>query len=111
MYHLENVFFVPGVKVYGPVTCCFVPKEINNLFRVFKIRKSNLPTGISKNKEKFLSEYKGKRLGTFNTPEEAFSAYKTAKETEIKRLAEEYKTKITPEVYTAMLNYQVEITD
>ena len=50
-------------------------------------------------------------IGTFDTPEEAFQAYKTAKEGEIKRGADEWKPYIELRVYQAMYNYQVEITD
>ena len=54
-------------------------------------------------------------LGLYNTPEEAFNAYKIAKEQEIKRVANECVSKgyITQEsrLYNAMISYQVKITD
>ena len=50
-------------------------------------------------------------LGTFDTPEEAFKAYKIAKEVYIKKVADEWRLLIKPRVYDAMYNYQVEITD
>ena len=50
-------------------------------------------------------------LGTFPTIEEAFDAYKIAKEKEIKRIADEYKDKIPQKLYDAMYSYKVEITD
>ena len=50
-------------------------------------------------------------LGTFNTPEEAFCAYKEVKEAYIKDVADKWKDRIDPRVYDALMNYQVEITD
>ena len=50
-------------------------------------------------------------LGLFDTPEEAFQAYKTAKEEYIKEVADKGKESISPKVYRAMYNYKVEITD
>ena len=43
--------------------------------------------------------------------EEAFQAYKQAKEQYIKEVAEEYKDKIPYRLYEAMMNYEVEIDD
>ena len=54
-----------------------------------------------------------KFIGRFNTPLEAFNAYKIAKENYIKELAEKYfqEGKITEKVYNALMKYEVEITD
>jgi hypothetical protein len=56
---------------------------------------------------------KRKHIGTFNTCEEAFLAYKHAKEEHIKEMATQYFNdgKITKRVYDALMNYKVEITD
>ena len=53
-------------------------------------------------------------IGVFNTPEEAFLAYKTEKEKYIKEVANYYKEKYDnfPIVaYNALCDYKVEITD
>ena len=50
-------------------------------------------------------------MGTYITPEEAFCAYKQAKEAHIKDVANKWKDKIDPRVYDALVSYQVEITD
>ena len=54
-----------------------------------------------------------KHLGYFATPEEAFQAYKSAKEIYVKERATKYfqEGKITQRVYQALMEYQVEITD
>jgi hypothetical protein len=52
-------------------------------------------------------------LGTFDTPEESFYAYKVEKEAYIKEVAQSYYNKglVTERVYNALMNYNVEITD
>lgn len=50
-------------------------------------------------------------LGRYHTVEEAFYAYKKAKELHIREVAEKYKGDISPRVYDALINYTVEITD
>lgn len=56
-------------------------------------------------------EKKTKFLGRYLTVEEAFNAYKTAKEARIRSVAERFKGRISPELYDAMMNYEIEITD
>lgn len=56
----------------------------------------------------------GKRfIGYFDTAEEAFHAYKNAKEAYIKEVADEYFSKglITKRVRDALYQYKIEITD
>ena len=50
-------------------------------------------------------------LGYFNTEMEAFLAYKQAKESYIKEVANKWKDHIDHRAYEALMNYQVEITD
>ena len=47
----------------------------------------------------------------YQTPEDAFYAYKEAKEDRFKALAEQYKTQIDIKVYNALMNRTIEITD
>lgn len=55
------------------------------------------------------------KLYYYNTPQEAFNAYKIAKENEIKKIANDCVSKgfITKDsrLYKAMINYQVKIDD
>lgn len=115
-WHLDKDILIKGNKIYSPETCCLVPQEINNLFIKSDKARGEYPIGVSKEKRRFKAELStGKNtriyLGTFNTPEEAFQTYKIAKELRIKEMADKYKKEIIPEVYQAMYNYQVEITD
>ena len=100
---LDKDILVKGNKIYSPETCCFVPKGINLLFGKNNAKRGNYPIGVCKFKNKFQAtiNIKGKTisLGHFDTPEEAFEAYKTAKEAYIKEVADEWKDRIEEDVY------------
>lgn len=110
-WHLDKDILIKGNKVYSPKTCCFVPNEINALFTKRDSKRGKHPIGVSKDYGKFKATLRKTNLGRFDTPEEAFQAYKTAKEEYIKEVADKWKDLINPRVYQAMYNYQVEITD
>ena len=113
---LDKDILCKGNKVYSPTTCIYVPHSINMLFTKSNNKRGDLPIGVSKMRNKFialLNKGNGKQiyLGTYSTPNEAFQAYKKAKEEYIKEVAEEYKDKIPYRLYDALINYEVEITD
>lgn len=117
-YQLDKDILIKGNKIYSPETCCFVPSVINTLFTNRRKLRGELPLGVTKlksNKSKFEAslrkESKLISLGTFNSPEEAFIAYKVEKESHIKKVADQWKGRIAEKVYQAMYNYKVEITD
>ena len=113
--NLDKDILHKGNKVYSPDHCVFVPQFINTLFTKCDNARGDYPVGVNKNGNKFqarLSKDKEPvRLGTYDTPEEAFQVYKRAKEEYIKEVAEEYKDKIQHELYEALMNYEVEIDD
>ena len=108
-------------KIYSLENCVLVPQWINTLFTKCDASREQYPVGVSYNKRdrKYQARCrinkKLKRLGYYNTIEEAFNAYKIAKKQEIKRIADDCVSKgyITQEsrLYNAMINYQVKITD
>ena len=53
----------------------------------------------------------GRRLGSFDSVTEAFNAYKEAKESYIKEIANKWKSQIDPRAYEALYNYTVDIDD
>jgi hypothetical protein len=115
---LDKDILIKGNKKYSPENCIFVPQRINYLFTKRDSRRGKYPIGVhySNRDEKFVSQCmdgKGnkKGLGHYDTPLEAFQAYKVYKEKLIKQTAEEYKNKIPIELYNALINYIVEITD
>ena len=113
---LDKDILCKGNKIYSPNTCVYVPHSINVLFTKRNNKRGELPIGVTKNGNKFeakLNKGIGKQiyLGLYDTPEEAFQAYKIAKEVYIKEVAEKYKGKIDHRAYEAMMKYEVEITD
>ena len=108
-------------KIYSLENCVLVPQWINTLFTKRDNDRGSYPVGVTYHKgaKKYQAHCsvngKQTRLGLYNTIEEAFNAYKIAKEQEIKRIADDCVSKgyITKDsrLYNAMINYQVKITD
>ena len=119
--HLDKDILVKGNKVYSATTCVFVPNFINNLFTKRQKIRGELPIGVSYHKvnKKYQAQLSvlrnGKKtkeyLGYFTTPNDAFEAYKQAKEDYIKEIADNYKDKIPAKLYEAMYTYEVSIND
>lgn len=117
-YNLDKDIISKGNKIYSPSTCCFIPQELNKVFTKRKSRRGEFPIGVIISKSgKYDSRIKINKkdyyLGVYNTVEEAFNAYKNAKERHIRNVAEKYfqEGKITERVYNALMKYEVEITD
>lgn len=115
-YEIDKDILVKGSKIYSPETCCFVPSEINCLFIRNKRFRGNLPIGVTKDGKCFvarLSKGFGNRvfLGSFKTETEAFFAYKQAKESYLKDLAEKWRGEIDDRAYEVLMNYEVDIDD
>mgnify|MGYP000216883871 FL=1 len=116
-WQLDKDILVKGNKVYSEDTCCFVPKDLNSLLTHRKKDKGLYPVGVSYKPRinRYIAQIRKFKenihLGCFATPDEAFCAYKEAKEAYIKEVAELYKDRIDPRVYEALMNYVVEITD
>ena len=108
-------------KIYSLENCVLVPSWINLLFIKNDTKRGDYPIGVCYNKQ--CKKYQARcntngkliSLEYYNTIEEAFNAYKIAKEQEIKRVADECVSKgyVTKDsrLYKAMINYQVEIDD
>lgn len=116
-FHLDKDILIKGNKLYSDDTCCFVPPDVNVSFTKTNALRGEYPIGVQYYKagrcfRSFVGRF-GKRdyLGQFNTAGEAFQAYKNAKESYNRELAIKWKDQIDPRVYTALMNYQVEITD
>lgn len=107
-----------GNKIYSPETCILVPNEINALIVKRKLQRGDTPIGVYYNKNMgvyvafcWTNECQKEYLGRYNTPEDAFFAYKKRKEQYIKEVADKYENKIPKRLYDALCAYKVEITD
>ena len=122
---LDKDILIKGNKIYGPDTCIFIPDFINKLFPKSENSRGDLPVGVSYVSYESTKCYaascsvfdedskqrKKIHLGTFNTINDAFLAYKSYKEIYIKTIADNYKQKIPEKVYNALYNYEVNIND
>lgn len=110
---LDKDILVKHNKIYSPETCIYVPHEINTLFINGKRKRGAYPLGVwfDKEKKKYRASIGTKKLGTFNTMEQAFAVYKREKEKKIKELARKYKDQIPDKLYQAMIHWKIEITD
>ena len=116
-FNLDKDILVKGNKIYSEDTCCFVPAEINGLFVSSRATRGANPNGVyyDKVRENYQAYVRvnGKKcaLGRYTTSEEAFYAYKKAKEAHIKDVANKWKEQIDIRVYNALMNWAIEITD
>lgn len=105
-------------KVYSEETCVFIPKEINSLLTTTKAKRGDLPIGVCKPQKGrkgfracICKNGKDVELGAFNNIQEAFMVYKAAREYYLKEKADKWKDFLDVKAYSALMNYQVEITD
>ena len=117
-WHLDKDLLIKGNKVYSESTCVFIPREINQVLVKRTASRGKYLIGVTwcKTKKAFKAQVrknKGKLeyLGYFNTEIEAHLAYKQAKESYLKELADKYKDLLDPRAYEALYNYTVDIDD
>ena len=108
----KDLLFI-GNKTYSESTCVFVPQEINKFFTDCGNARGEYPVGVSFNKRegKFKAHCnvnsKLQHLGLFNTPQEAFAAYKPFKEALCKQLALKWESEIDTRLFNAMMKWSV----
>ena len=116
-WSLDKDLIKKGNRVYCPQYCVYVPKSINSLIVNRKADRGLFPLGVTAYKGRYRARLSrdGREafIGLFDTPEDAFAAYKKAKEEYIKKVAQEYygRGEITKRLYDALMRYEVEITD
>ncbi len=107
--HLDKDILVQGNSVYSPSTCLFVSAAINTLLIKPLSDSEDHFAGVSfnKNSGKYQSDvsFNGRQeyLGLFESPEEAYEAYKVAKYAIIKSVAELQSEPLK----SALLNYKI----
>jgi len=116
-WELDKDIIQKGNKLYSKDTCCFVPLEVNILLIKSDNSRGEYPVGVcfrkatGKFKAYLTINGKTKFLGYFPTPEEAFQAYKNAKEAQIKAVAEKWQHMLDNRVFQALMEYEVNIND
>lgn len=111
-YSVDKDLLISGNKVYSPETCCLLPNEINCLIKGNFRKGSSLPKGVFANKRgNFYSTINlfGKRvyLGAYVTAEEAFVAYKKARESHLRVLSHLYVGLVDDKVIKALRDYKI----
>lgn len=113
-YHLDKDLLLPGNKIYAPNLCVFVPRELNNLLTDSGETRGQWLQGVCfhKRDRKFVAQMsingKKKGLGNFDTEQEAYLAYKEAKEENVKRMANLWQDDIATNVYEALMQWELE---
>lgn len=116
-YQLDKDILVKGDKTYSPETCCFVPREINNLLVKPLSHRKGSPTGVCLDKRRNLYAAQVncfgriKYLGYYKTSEHAFTVYKGSKEAHIKDVAEKWKGLVTSRVYLTLVGWEINCED
>ena len=110
---LDKDILVRGNRVYSPEACPLVPRAVNSLLNSNGNSRGKYPQGVNYRKKtgKFVVQLsvggKQKTLGYYNNPEDAFSAYKIAKEAHIKVVALQHKDVLKPAVFESLMSWEV----
>lgn len=112
-YELDKDLLSPNNKVYSPSTCVFVPQELNKILCGRKSLRGKLPQGVTFNKRsaRFKVQLSANscrvHLGYFDCVNEAYQAYKTAKERHVKNKALEWANRIDWNVFQALMKWEL----
>lgn len=110
-FELDKDILVKDNKIYSPETCCFVPREINSLFKTCT-KENGLPVGVTydkfnnKYKVSFRKNKKMTTIGRFDTIIKAHQVFKITKENYVKEVANKWRGEITEGVYHILINYK-----
>lgn len=110
-WHLDKDLIVRGNKIYSETTCALIPHQLNNLLTNSQGEKGVLPKGVARHGDGYIAQIRvdgeNCHLGVYPTADEAFQSYRDAKERNIKRMAEKWKSLIDIRVYDALMSYDV----
>lgn len=112
-YAIDKDLLRPNNKIYAPDNCLLIPQEINNLLTNRANHRGKYPQGVAYRKDTnkiqaHISKYgKHRRIGYFDTVQEAAEAYRAEKESYVKEVAEMYKNRMDIRVYNALMNWRL----
>ena len=111
-YQVDKDLKVPDSKQYSPDTCIFISSEVNKLLISNNKFRSEYGVGVHPRPNgKFQAAYscfsKITHLGTFDTADEAFLAYKEAKESHIRVMADLHREVLHKDAYNTLMNWEV----
>ena len=113
-YQFDKDLIIKGNRTYSPEACSFVPQAVNLLLNSSGATRGEWPIGVCLDKRRSMFEAKMNNngrpifLGYYDTPEDAFQAYKIAKEAQIKVVALRYKDVLRPAVFESLMNWSIE---
>lgn len=113
-YQLDKDLLLPSNKMYAPDLCVFVPQELNKLLNDHSNARGQYPQGVNwckqvgKYRVRASVDGKQQHLGYFDTPQEAYQAYKIAKEAHVKRMALEWQDRIADNVFDALMQWSLD---
>lgn len=114
-FQVDKDILLPGNKIYCAEFCRLVPARINKILLDNPDRRGAHPVGVTFYAGKYVSHLSrdGRRyhLGRFATPEEAFKAYKAAREDYIISSAERDRDSLPLEIYEALMRHKISIND
>lgn len=112
-FDLDKDLLSSGEFMYGPNNCTFLPHIINMLIIQPREPSKELPRGVylDKDRNTYVARLsmndKQVFLGRYESPDEAFTAYKWFKEAVIKQEAYRWKDKIENRAFEALLSFEV----
>lgn len=112
-WHLDKDLLIPGNREYSSKACCFIPNEVNVIFKTNNQSLTNLPRGAQPKDGKFQSSIQkfGQQiyLGFFETPEEAHQVYMEAKKEYLIEVSEKWRGVLSDKVCDAIKNYDISL--
>lgn len=103
-----------GNKLYSPDFCEYVPIAINSLLTNHRKGRGDYPIGVHKYRKRFVAQCANNQgaqthIGVYDTPEQAFLAYKQFKEAFIKEVAQKHfkAGSISKPIYDNLMTFEV----